>query len=425
MRRTLMRIAALKLWRDRAALAMAFALPIAFFSVFALIFGRMGGSDGVAKITVVVADEAQTAASRKFAAAIASEPSFAGPDDRPPPLLDNRTLVREAVEQGQVDVGIVLGASFDANLTFAPADSGSVTLYTDTIANPIAQPMASGLLQKLAMTALPNFFIASGIEAFSQYAGTLTDSQRTFADRLKGDLETDAPAVGTGLSAGLVRVEVEDVRQGTDQRQRRQRLVAFQAAGIGVMFLLFSMAQAAQSLLEEEETGTLERLLNTGLGMGTLLQSYWLFAAFTGFAQVTLMFLWGWALFGLDLFTPTHFAGFVIMTGVTALAAAAFGLVLGTFCRSRAQLGSISTIVILLMSALGGSMIPRFLLRQSPLMDKLGLLTFNAWAIDGYQKVFWYERGLLSLWPQVVVLLAITAACLVLARGAARRWEVS
>jgi hypothetical protein len=46
------------------------------------------------------------------------------------------------------------------------------------------------------------------------------------------------------------------------------------AAGIGVMFLLFSMAGAAGSLLEEEETGTLERVLTSNVGMtnfGTML----------------------------------------------------------------------------------------------------------------------------------------------------------
>ena len=39
------------------------------------------------------------------------------------------------------------------------------------------------------------------------------------------------------------------------------------------------------------------------------------------------------------------------------------------------------------MSALGGSMFPRFLM--SATMQKIGLVTFNAWALDGYMKVFW------------------------------------
>jgi ABC-2 type transport system permease protein len=73
------------------------------------------------------------------------------------------------------------------------------------------------------------------------------------------------------------------------------------------------------------------------------------------------------------------------------------------------------------LSALGGSMFPRFLMSEG--MQRLGLLTFNAWALDGYLKVFWREAPLLELWPQVAVLVALTLAFLAAARLLARRWE--
>jgi ABC-2 type transport system permease protein len=51
-------------------------------------------------------------------------------------------------------------------------------------------------------------------------------------------------------------------------------------------------------------------------------------------------------------------------------------------------------------------------------------VTINAWAIDGFQKVFWREEPLTHLWPQVTVLLGVALALFLLARRAARRWEV-
>ena len=39
----------------------------------------------------------------------------------------------------------------------------------------------------------------------------------------------------------------------------------------------------------------------------------------------------------------------------------------------------------------------------SETMQKLGLLTFNAWALDGYLKVFWRDAAVWQLWPQVPV----------------------
>ena len=80
-----------------------------------------------------------------------------------------------------------------------------------------------------------------------------------------------------------------------------------------------------------------------------------------------------------------------------------------------------STILILTMSALGGSMFPRFLM--TPTMQKIGLVTFNAWALDGYIAVFWREAPVSTLWLQLLVLSGLTIVFLTSARVLARRWE--
>jgi ABC-2 type transport system permease protein len=174
-------------------------------------------------------------------------------------------------------------------------------------------------------------------------------------------------------------------------------------------------------LLEEVESGTLERLLCTNLGMPGILLGKWVFMVTVGVAQLTVMFLWGDLVFGLPLFS--HLPGFFLMTIVTAGAGAALALALAALAKSRAQLSGFSTILILTMSALGGSMFPRFLMTET--MQKVGLLTFNAWALDGYLKVFWRNAPLWQLWPQVSVLLGLTVVFLAGARLFARRWEAA
>jgi len=131
------------------------------------------------------------------------------------------------------------------------------------------------------------------------------------------------------------------------------------------------------------------------------------------------MFVYGMLVFHLDLMH--HLPGFAVMTVVTAATAAGFGLVLATASRTRAQLSGLSTILILTMSALGGSMFPRFLMSEG--MQKAGLIAFNAWALDGYVKVFWRDAPVSGLLPQLAVLLGFLAVFLVVARGLARRWE--
>ena len=97
------------------------------------------------------------------------------------------------------------------------------------------------------------------------------------------------------------------------------------------------------------------------------------------------------------------------------------GILLACLCRTRAQLNGLAAVVILIMSALGGSMFPRFLMSEQ--LQRVGLATFNAWALDGYQKVFWYEVPLVQLAPQVAVLTALSLVFLFAGARLLRRWE--
>jgi len=123
--------------------------------------------------------------------------------------------------------------------------------------------------------------------------------------------------------------------------------------------------------------------------------------------------------FHLDLFS--HIPGFIVMGLSAAVAVAAFCMLLASLCHTRAQLGAVSTLLILIMSSVGGSMFPRYLM--PPAMQKAGLFTINAWAIDGFTKVFWRDLPVTALWPQVSVLLAVGLVLFLAARRIARRWE--
>jgi ABC-2 type transport system permease protein len=105
----------------------------------------------------------------------------------------------------------------------------------------------------------------------------------------------------------------------------------------------------------------------------------------------------------------------------TAFAVANFGMILASVSKTRAQQGAIGTLLILSMSAIGGSMFPRPLMPEA--IKKAGLFTINGWAIDGFTKVFWYDEPVSHLWQQASVLIAIGVVLFFLARRFARRWE--
>jgi ABC-2 type transport system permease protein len=419
---TLIRIAWTNLRRDRVAQALTFLLPVVFFSIFASVFGGQG-DDRTPRILIAAVDEDGSELSRRIIEGLAKEKGLrlrtTAAEDAGSPVLD-RAAAERLVRAGDVPVAVVipkgLGEAFARN---GFGTSGpSIQLLSD-VSDPIAPQMVQGLLQKVTMTAAPDLMMAGGMRQFEDRAGALTPQQRAAVDAWLPQLKpSSSSSDGTGAAGAMgVTVDVVDVMRTDD---RSGSLISFYAAGIGVMFLLFSsVAGAGGVLLDEAEAGTLERLLSTNIGMGGVLVGKWMFLTLVGCAQLLVMFTWGQVVFGLPL--SSHLSGFAVMTIFTAGAAAALGLVLATVARSRAQLSGFSTILILTMSALGGSMFPRFLMSET--MQKVGLVTFNAWALDGYLKVFWRDAPLWQLWPQVLVLGSLAIVFLATARLLARRWE--
>jgi ABC-2 type transport system permease protein len=62
---------------------------------------------------------------------------------------------------------------------------------------------------------------------------------------------------------------------------------------------------------------------------------------------------------------------------------------------------------------------------MSESMQQIGKITFNAWALDGYIKVFWRNLPLKELAPELAVLIVTAVVLFAAARLLARRWESS
>jgi ABC-2 type transport system permease protein len=420
--------------RDRGAFLMAFLLPIGFFTIFGYVFGNMRSSS-TPRVSVLVVDEDHTDASRALVRGLMREPSL---EVATHPKAENGGAAADytaasaeaAVRTGVAPAALIIPAGFSAQpISFSGESSnGGSARPTFQILNDPADPVAAqvlaGMLQKTVMTSLPATMASAGSRYFDEEIGGLTPAQR---QRMKESLDSlqrlegqrDASGGNGGQATddfgGLVQVSVRNVVG----ERKRSPMISYYAAGVGVMFLLFTASGSSGSLLDEAESGALDRVLSARVTTTTLLGGKLLYSAMLAFLQLTLMFLWAAAVFHLDLFN--HLPGFFVMTAATSLAVAAFGMLLASITRTRAQLAAISTLIILTMSAVGGSMFPRFLMPEG--MRKAGLFTFNSWAIDGYTKVFWRDEPVAHLGPQVAVLLVSAVMLFVVARLCARRWE--
>jgi ABC-2 type transport system permease protein len=428
----IVRTALTGLRRDRAALALSFVLPIAFFSIFAAIFGSRRNT--IPQVHLIVVDEDHSAPSRDLIRGLQREGSLVvltRPDTKGAPDYTAATA-EAAVKAGTVSVALIIPAGWGQHpIAFGGnGDTASEIQLLNDQSDTIAPQVVSGLLQKAALTSMPASMAGEGEKYMQRYLGDLTPEQRKRWDANMAQLnelekrrdEAPATAAKAQDSSGFADNGMIAVHtRGVVGEHQDKDTISFYAAAIGVMFLLFTTTGSAGSLLEEQDSGTLDRVLSSRVTMTTLLAGKLTFNSLLAFAQLVVMFLWGWAVFHLDFFS--HIPGFIVMGVCTAVSVAAFGIFLASMCHTRGQLGAVSTLLILIMSSLGGSMFPRFLMPES--MQKAGLFTINAWAIDGFTKVFWRDMPVTALWPQVGVLLGVGIVLFAVARRIARKWEFS
>ncbi len=412
-----------RLRHNRVEWLLTFVVPIAFFSIFAWIFTHGVGTTPRVKVVLVNATQASvtnTDAAERCQQVIDQLSESEGlrvmpaPDDAT--LLDRKTA-ETMVRRGVATIAVVINWDVQhGRLSAELLNDASDKVASQVVAALVTQTMMGEAMPSVAPPVGPDGDAGPSDTLARQSDSELTPLVRNGAAKSQPQTESSAspPAPPT---FGPPKIEVVNILcEG-----KSNPVISVYAAGIAVMFLLFNASTGGGVLLEERENQTLERLLATQLTMDQLLLGKWFYLTLLGCVQVTVMFIWAQLVFGLDLLG--HIDGFTIMTIATAAAAASFGLFLATLCRTRGQLGGLSVIAILTMSALGGSMVPRYVMSES--LQRAGLWTFNAWALDGYDKVFWRELPVGELGPQLTVLMAAAFGLLAAARVLAIRWETA
>lgn len=176
-------------------------------------------------------------------------------------------------------------------------------------------------------------------------------------------------------------------------------------AGTAIMMLLFSVAAIGASLLDEKQEGMLKKLLCAPIHPNHILLGKMVYANIISIFQLIIMFIYAWVVFGLDIMH--HIPSLVLMIIVTAYACSGFGVVLASFAKTRQQVQGFSTLIIMIMSAIGGSMIP--IPMMPAFMQKISVFSVNYWGVQGFYDIFWKRLPLtdITFLSRVFVLIGI------------------
>jgi ABC-type multidrug transport system permease subunit len=371
---------------DKKSVIITFILPILLITLFAFAFGGFGSSDEPRTIDLLITDLDKSIESK---ALIKSLDSIKGIN------LIETTLdkANNAVRKGNYVAVLILKEGYKK----AVEQSTPIPLelkYDQS--REIEVGMLQAVLMESLMQKVSKKAIQKNIEGFldKEFTGMTPNMKKRILESTSKD--------NSSLDNNFVDFKMTAILQEDKGEQPNYGLIQA-VAGTAIMMLLFSIAEIGGGLLDEKEGGTLKRLLYSPLKSREILFGKMGAALIIALLQLFVMFIFAWLAFGLPIFKDI--ISLLILIFAVAFAVASFGIFLVSIAKTRKQLSGLSSMIILTMSAIGGSMIPLF--AMPPIMQKIAVVSVNYWGIQGFYDIFARNLSLMELLPRITVLLGI------------------
>ena len=371
----------LALSRDVLGLAVLFLMPAAFIVVMSLALSDVfrGGPALRTGFAVMAADP-------KLAERLVQ--SLSGDGFRAAPAPVDEAGAREGVRRGAPSLVLIVPRDFERALA-APPDGRSAPPELRLLADPALPP--------------------TQLLAFRQRVLGVALGLRVSSLMRRAGIAAGADALELKRAATL---NVETIGGTARPSSVQQNVPAW------LIFGMFFVVMPISSLfVVERREGTLARLVSQRVPFSMLLLGKVGPYFVVNLLQTALMLLAGryvvpW--FGGEaLVVPPSWALLAAVAASTSLAAIGWGLAVAVFTRTTEQaivLGGVGTILV---AAIGGIMVPRFVMPES--MQAAVDLSPMAWALEAFHAVILRQGGWADIAAPCAKLIALGAALLVLA----------
>lgn len=419
------------LWRDKSGLLVLFMMPAALVLVITLVQENVLKTVGESEISVLYVDHDRQIVGKEVknklsdTGALNLDTVDAG---QPVDPID----VKSQVLRGDFQVGIIIPAGLTDSLQRRAGQSIKRLMESESDRvdqnGPIPSPPIEIYFDPTVMggvrSAIGNALnaVLLGIEIKAQL--------KAFSDQLPHHLEKHIETqLGAMVSEGLIDelpafdfklsdtrllavTEINPAESGLHVRPTsvQQNVPAWALFGI-----FFIAVPIAGSLIKERKNGTYRRLLSFPVSPMALLVGKMTAYMVVGLAQLVLIGLIGRFVLPL-LGTPVldmgaSPLGILLMAFSSILAAAGYGVLLGTLGSTYEQVSMLGPITIVIAAAIGGIMVPVY--AMPAFMQALSHLSPLAWGLNGFLDLFVREGSARVVLPWAFFLLVFCAACLV------------
>jgi ABC-2 type transport system permease protein len=362
---------------------MMFGAPLLITGLLFLAFGSMagGGDLDLQAVRVQVANLDQPGTQSSGIAAGQMLVDYLRSDDLAD-LLEismaaDEVAARQAVESQQADVALIVPADFTA-AALAPDREATVVQYEDptlTIGPGIVEDVVSQFIDGFAGTKITAGVVtqqlaARGVvagaavaqEATLEYAAWLESSGHEHDGESTSLLDTRSPAADESAGDGA----------GT---------IGAIMIAMTIFFTFFMGASSAESIIREDEEGTLARLFTTPTSQAAILGGKFMAVMLNLIVQVVVLLVASSLMFGISWGQPLTV---VLVTLALIVAAAGFGVLLMSFIQNTRQTGPVMGGVLTVTGMLGGlftSGVPNV----PELFDTVRLVIPQGWAMQAWE----------------------------------------
>jgi ABC-2 type transport system permease protein len=383
--------------RNPVRTALLFAMPLVMAAIFAAVFG--GGVDDIT-IKVLLWDEDDSLISLLASGAANADKGGQQLDIVP---VDEEGLA--LMDKGEASALIHIPAGFTDDFL------AGVPTTIEVVKNPserfLPQVVEEGVGIGGAVLSAASRILRPELEQIK----TLMDSESFPADLAVGSLSSGINARLRGLERFLfppvIKLERVTLLSDDEEEVEGVGILSYFLPGLAVMGVLFLAQSATRDILRDRESGLLRHLLTAPVSPGDYLLGKCLSVIMVTAAGFALLVAIGMAM-GVSWGPP---AAATILVLATAVAASGTLLLIMSLVGSERQGDTLTTIVIIGWSMLGGAFIP---LDQMPSFVKpLSAATLVYWSTDGFNTLILRSGELGDILLNLVVLFGAGSVFLV------------
>jgi ABC-2 type transport system permease protein len=397
------------LLRDAAALSLLFLMPIMFILVMSVALNGVfngGSKDNPVALLVVNADRGQVAGR-----VIASLKAISGLNivEKVDGISLNRSTADRLIVDGKYHVELFFPADFSEKVQASgnsiPSSDTEVTFVVDpsvgnSVLGPIRGTVQGYVEREVSITQAP-------LRVSEGFDGIIKNVPQSSAPFLKQAVQSFTEGMVSqntleNADLGIVFKEIPPegmhIVQLPDSAQQN-------VPGYTIFGVFFIMQPLALSIYEEKTAGTFRRLQAAPLSRTALLLGKLIPFFIINLIQIMLMFVVGVLVFHISLGNDP--LALIIIAVATAAAANGLGLMVTALAKTREQMGGISSLLSVTLAAVGGMMVPTFVMPE--MLQVISKVTPHAWALQGFQDVIVRGMGVMEVLPEAGVLLVFAS----------------